>query len=329
MTPRQRVLAALDHHPVDQIPRCEVWIDALFAEFGVDPVEAHPALGQDVIFLPWHAPPGSNAWGNGIDEWGRVWRDGIYAGGVVDTYGDLKQYTPTNDLAQELFSLVQITELKTRYPDHCRIFGSHIGPFMMAYMALGFERFFYRLYDDPRFVHAMIAARTDWCLAVFQQAVALGAEVLILGDDAAYGNGPMISPRLWREFVLPYHRQIVSAMPVPVIWHSDGYIQALLPMVLEAGFKGIHGLEPAAGMHLGKLRQQYAGRLSLIGNFDVRLLCGNNLHAVQAEVDRCLDEGGKQGGYLFSTCNSIFPGMQPDSVAEMLRYSATRLASDP
>jgi hypothetical protein len=54
-------------------------------------------------------------------------------------------------------------------------------------------------------------------IAQFHRVVALGAEVLILRDDGAHKGGPMISPAMWRRFVLPYDRQIVDQVPVPMI----------------------------------------------------------------------------------------------------------------
>ncbi|MBE3099741.1 MAG: hypothetical protein IMZ44_21710, partial [Planctomycetes bacterium] len=155
----------------------------------------------------------------------------------------------------------------------------------------------------------------------FQEAVSLGAEVLVIGDDAGHKEGPMISPGMWREFILPCHRRIVDAVKIPVIWHSDGNVQALLPMAAEAGFAGFHGLEPAAGMDLAAIKAEFGQDLVLIGNVDVQVLCGADLAAVRREVDRCLAQGAAGGGYMFATCNSIFAGMNAAAVAEMYRYA--------
>ena len=141
-----------------------------------------------------------------------------------------------------------------------------------------------------------------------------------MGDDSAHHGGPMISPRMWREFVLPYHRRIVESLPVPVIWHSDGNIAKLLPMAVEAGFAGIHGLEPWS-LSLDAIKAEYGAKLVLLGNADVCLLCDSDLEAVRAEVRRCIAQGGSSG-YMFSSCNSIFTGMNPDAVREFFRYQA-------
>lgn len=323
MKPRERVLAALRHELPDRVPRFEIWIDALFDKLGQhDPVDAYADLGQDCVMMPTVNPPQSNAWRTGVDEWGRVWEAGTYVGGVVATDAELERYSPPLTYVESLFDEDHVRGARDRYPDHCLIFGSHIGPFTAGYMAMGFEHFFLRLVDGPGFIHRLLEVRTDWCVAVLRKAASLGADILVLGDDAGYREGPMISPPMWREFVLPYHRRIVESLDTPVIWHSDGNVEALLPMAAEAGFVGFHGIEPAAQMDLARTKQAFGDQLALIGNVDVRVLCDDDLAAVRRDVDRCLAQGAPGGGYLIATCNSIFDGMKPAAVAELFRYEA-------
>jgi uroporphyrinogen-III decarboxylase len=328
MNSRERVFAVLNHRTPDRLPRFEVWIDALYGELGVsDPTSAYAELGQDAVLLPSQTVATSNAWRLGVDEWGRVWRDGLYVTGVVDTPADLARYDPPSSYAALFFDERRARAVRARFPGHCLFFGTHIGPFMAAYMAMGVERFCERTVSDPPFIHALMAARTEWCLAVFSRAAALGAEVIVMGDDAAHGGGPLVSPGMWRAFVLPCHRRIAAELPVPVIWHSDGDITKLLPMAVEAGFAGIHGLEPWS-ISLAGTKAAYAGKLVLLGNADVRVLCEPDLEAVRREVRRCTAEGGPDG-FMLSSCNSIFPGMHPEAVREFFRYQAEWIARQP
>lgn len=323
MKPRERVLAALQHREPDRVPRFEVWIDGLWEDLGQhDPIDAYVGLGQDSVMMPTRNPPQSNAWRTGVDEWGRVWRQGMYADGVVDCEADLKRFTPPLHHVDQFFDHARVRKVRHCYPDHCLIFGTHIGPFTAGFMAMGPERFFTRLVDSPTFVHQLLQARTEWCIAMYQRAVRLGADVVVLGDDAGSGGGPMISPRMWRQFILPCHRRITEALDVPVIWHTDGNVEPLLPMAIEAGFVGLHGLDPVAGMDLARLKHEYGRDLVLIGNVDVRVLFGTDLAAVRSEVDRCLAQGAPGGGYMIATCNSIFDGMDATAVAELFRYEA-------
>ncbi len=89
------MFAALQHREPDQVPRFEIWIDPLFDEPDrADPVSAYVNLGQDCLMMPTSNPPESNAWRDGVDEWGRVWRKGLFVDGVVDTVADLERYSP-------------------------------------------------------------------------------------------------------------------------------------------------------------------------------------------------------------------------------------------
>ncbi len=323
MTPRERVLAALQRLETDRVPRFEIWIDDLLDDLGYpDSASASAALGQDCLMMPTINPPESNAWREGVDEWGRVWQEGMYVEGMVDTLADLERFSPPLEKVEEFFDADRIGETRSAHPDHCLIFGTHIGPFTAGYMAMGFEGFFLRLYDDPAFVHRLLDVRTEWCIAMYQKAASLGADVLVLGDDAGHKGGPMVSPAMWREFVLPCHRRIVESLDVPVVWHSDGNIEALLPMAVEAGFVGIHGLDPMAGMSLAAMTREYGQSLALIGNIDIRVLFSHDLQAVRDEVDRCMEEGAPGGGFMIASCNSIYEGMHPEAVAEMFRYEA-------
>lgn len=323
MKPRERVFAALQHQPTDRVPRFEIWIDAFLDDLGHgDPAQAYVEQGQDCVMLPSQIPPESPAWRDGVDEWGRVWQGGMYVSGMVSSEEDLRRFSPPLDDVERLFDPPAVAAVRQRYPDHCLIYGTHIGPMTAAYMAMGFERFFVSLVDNPVFVRQVLYARTAWCIHQYRTAVRLGAEVLVLGDDVAFRDGPMISPAMYRDFVWPLHRQIVEALPVPVIWHSDGHTLPLLPLAIEAGFVGVHGLEPAAGMDLGAIQREYGRDLVLIGNVDVSVLVRDDLDAVRREVDRCLRQGAPGGGYMLASCNSIFTGMHLPSVREMFRYAA-------
>ncbi|MFQ5885876.1 MAG: uroporphyrinogen decarboxylase family protein [Anaerolineae bacterium] len=294
----------------------------MVSELGENDLQsAHVNLGLDCVMIPNQIPAGSNAWRDGVDEWGQIWKNGIYVDGVVDTEMDLRRYSPPLDYVDEFFDIDRVKEVMELYPDHCLIYGSHIGPFTAGFMAMGFERFFLRLLEKPGFVHKLLEARTEWCIAMFRKATSLGVDVVVLGDDAGHKEGPMISPRMWTEFILPYHRRIVDELDLPVIWHSDGAIESLLLMAIEAGFVGVHGLEPAAGIDLGGVKREFGEDLVLIGNVDVTVLCDSDLDAVQREVTRCIEQGAPGGGYMISSCNSIFKGMNPASVVEMFRYA--------
>jgi uroporphyrinogen decarboxylase len=189
---------------------------------------------------------------------------------------------------------------------------------MGTYMAMGLERMFMKYRKDKSFVHAVMEARLEWALAIFRRAVELGAEVIIMGDDSAHRGGSMISPKMWRELVLPYHQRVVKELSVPVIWHTDGRIDKLLPFAVEAGFAGMHGLETLSGNKLDEIKRDYGDKLILMGNVDINLFFEPNIDLIRADVKRSYEQGGREG-FMLSSCNSIYPGMNPEAVREFFR----------
>jgi uroporphyrinogen decarboxylase len=325
MKPRERVLTAISHREPDAVPRFEIWInDEIVSELGYGDLQnTHAKLGLDCIMIPTRIPAGSNYWKDGLDEFGQIWKDGVYVDGVVDSEADIRRYRPPLEYARKFFEVDKTKKVMKRYPDHFFIYGSHIGPFTMGYMGMGFKRFFLDLHERPELVQELLEARTEWCIAICREATRLGVDLIVLGDDAGHRNAPMVSPRMWREYVLPLHRRIVEQLNVPVIWHSDGAIQSLLSMAIEARFAGVHGLEPAAGIDLGEVKRTFGEDLVLVGNVDVRVLCDSDLDAVRGEVARCVKQAAPGGGYMISSCNSLFRGMKSESIVEMYRYART------
>ena len=53
----------------------------------------------------------------------------------------------------------------------------------------------------------------------------------------------------------------------------------------------------------------------LLGNVDINLFFEPDLDRIRADVQRSYQQGGKSG-YMISSCNSIYPGMNPEVVRE-------------
>jgi uroporphyrinogen decarboxylase len=132
-----------------------------------------------------------------------------------------------------------------------------------------------------------------------------------LWDDLAYKNGPLFSPRAYREQLLPSHRRVVEfchAQGWPVILHSCGNITSLVPDLLAAGFDCLQALEVKAGVDLGFLVREYGRHVCFMGGVDVRALFAGDEAEMVREVTAKLDIGmSSPGGYVFHSDHSIPP----------------------
>lgn len=71
----------------------------------------------------------------------------------------------------------------------------------------------------------------------------LGARAIVLAEDLAGTEGPLVAPDFAIAELLPHYARIVEAAHanrLPAILHSDGDIRALLPAVARAGFVAVH-----------------------------------------------------------------------------------------
>ncbi|MHA2368959.1 MAG: uroporphyrinogen decarboxylase family protein [Candidatus Hodarchaeales archaeon] len=323
MNPKERVLTALEHQESDRVPLLEVWIESeVIAQLGGNPIAARQRLGIDALPFGTH-PPTTKAYGHGIDAWGRIFQHGHYGGGLVKNYDDLEKYTAPLSHAQDWFPRKRLAKIRNQYGENYALyFAWHDISLGLSYLSMGMKEFFVSLIEQPEFVKALIARSTDWTIALVEQANEVEVDFIVLGDDAADNSRPMISPMMFREFILPEYKKIVKASDVPILWHSDGNVELLLPMIVEAGFRGVHSLEPKAGIDLAKIKKEYGPKLVLAGNLDTtHVLCQSNLNLVRQDVERCIRQGAPNGGYFFSSSNSLFEGHNLDAINEAYNHA--------
>ncbi|MHA2364789.1 MAG: uroporphyrinogen decarboxylase family protein [Candidatus Hodarchaeales archaeon] len=322
MNSRERVLTTLKHKEPDSVPLLEVWIESEIIDLlGGDPYLAREKLRLDCLPLGSY-PKNSKAYGHGVDEWGRLFRKGQYKDGLIKNYKDLEKFTAPLSHAKDWFPPEKITKIKKKYQENYAFyFAWHDCSLGLTYLSMGIEEFFLSLYNNPEFVKAVIKRSTEWIIALVEQVNTIDIDFIVLGDDAADNSRPMISPRMFREFILPEYKKIVTASDVPIIWHSDGNIKSLIPMIIEAGFIGIHSLEPKV-INLAEIKAEYGEKLVLAGNLDTTdILCKSNLNLVRKDVERCIKEGASGGGYFFSSSNSLFEGHDLQAILEAYRYA--------
>lgn len=325
MNSKERVLTTFKFKEPDFVPLFEAWIETeiMDAVGNGDPYKTRERLSLDCMPISAGHPKSTNAWRTGIDEWGRIFKDGWYIGGMVKTLDDVEKYSPPLEFAKEWFPENVVKQARKKYGEtHALYFASHDVCMGLSYMSTGMKEFFVATRKNRELVEALIKRSTDWTISMIELANEAGVDFVMIGDDVAFLSGPMISPEMFRELILPSYKEVVAASKVPIIWHSDGAIDLLLPMIVEAGFAGVHSLEPNAHIDLGKIKEQYGHKLILAGNLDVtRVLTQNDLELVRRDVERCIKQGACGGGYLFSSSNSLFKGMSIVAILEAYRYA--------
>ncbi len=164
---------------------------------------------------------------------------------------------------------------------------------------LGLERLCTLFYDDPAFVEEMMDANADFIIAIMGQILdVVSIDAFAFWEDMAFKTSTLLSPHMARRYMLPRYRRVVdflTARGVPFIGlDSDGMIDPLIPIWLDAGLNFLYPFEVQAGMDVIAVRRKYGRDLRIWGGVDKRALA-QGPEAIDAELARLkplIDEGG-------------------------------------
>ncbi|MCR4439320.1 MAG: uroporphyrinogen decarboxylase family protein [bacterium] len=136
-------------------------------------------------------------------------------------------------------------------------------------------------------------------------------------------NGPMFSPRHFKQFVKPHLQKITATCHrygKPFIKHLDGNFKPIERQVMvECGFDGIHSIEPVAGMDIGELKQKYGQQVTLCGNVDCAELLSYGTPAQVKEATRqVIRVAAPGGGFILASSNCIHSQVPVENLMAML-----------
>jgi hypothetical protein len=202
----------------------------------------------------------------------------------------------------------------------------HLGGFFSFIRELCGDAGYYLFFDDPALVREMLAFQVHRFKTMIGT-ISRHATIDKIGfwEDMCYKNGSLISPAMFREFILePYRETIDFARQhgVTVVdVDTDGYVNELIPLFLEAGVNMMHPFEVAAGSDVVALKREYGPALALTGGIDKRALAQSR-DAVDREIDR-VRPAYELGGY-FPTVDHAVP---PNVPFELFVYYLERRAA--
>jgi len=197
---------------------------------------------------------------------------------------------------------------------------------------MGLKGFLLTFFRDPRLIHEMFDFWADFVIETMRPIVE--AKVLDYAgywEDMSYKNGPHISPRHFREFMLPYYKRVSDFLRrsgVDIIMvDTDGDANLLVPLFLEGGVNCLYPLEVQAGMDAVKLRKEYGHRLLLIGNIDKKALIEGG-DAIERELEMKLPTLLKEGGYIPSIDHLVPSDVSYQNYLQYLRLLRKHLGME-
>ena len=261
------------------------------------------------------------------DHWGALDRFTEEAAPIpfdfaIKSPADLEKYVPPDpDLD---FRYDQLRRTVKRFKGERAIFCGVTDPFDIVKDNLrGDIALFTDMIRNPDLVHRLAKIILDYQLRYVKNCHELGADFFFINGDYAVTTGPMVSPKMAGEFLMPYLKAIVDrvhGLGALCIKHSDGLLWSLFDQIVATGVDGIHPIDPEAGMDMGEAKARYGHEVCLMGNIDCGpLLTNGNPEEVRQAVKECIRKGGKGGGLICMSSNSIHSGVKPENYIAMVK----------
>ncbi len=331
MNSYERVKAALELEEPDRVPIMEFLIDPTVIKTicpqAKDQGDFEEIMELDAVCCGARFNKVcENSDGTYVDEWGVFYKGGPEVAshpikGPIRTMDDLRDYIPPDPDAPH--RLGKLPELVRRFKGEKAVIFHHRAAFMWSVYLNGMDNLLINFLIEPEFAHALLDKVLTVNEKIIRNALRAGADIIVLGDDYAFNNGPLMSPNVFKQFILPGFKKIVDGIHEEsgyVIKHSDGNIWKLLDMIVNTGIDGLNPMEPVAGMDIGEVKQKYGDRVCLVGNIDCgELLSRGSVEEVEAAVKECIYEVSPGGGHIISSSNSIHSSVKAENFMAMIK----------
>ena len=334
MNSRERVIAALERREPDRVPFFECVIDHRVMDAllpGCDYFQFNDWIGLD------NASQNRSSWSRdnvdfideekGLfrDKWGVIRAFGpestpVPLEGPIKTPEDLDNYQPPDPNADDV--LGGMPEVIQRYRGKKAVTAICRDAFFNPAFLRGTQQFLMDMIDNPKLVHGLIDVALSYDIPAMQRMVAAGMDVVVFGDDYADKNSTLMSPKHFKQYILPGLKRCVDAAHEAgayVVKHTDGNIMAIIDMIVETGIDALNPLEPQAGMDIGLIKEKYGDRIALIGNIDCGyILSQAPVEEVREVTRRTIQTAAPGGGYCLSSSNSIHSSVKPENLKAMV-----------
>lgn len=218
-----------------------------------------------------------------------------------------------------------IERVRQEAGEEVSVHGEIFSPFTQLMELFGYEQALMYLLDAPDKCKAILAAYTEGAADLGGRLAEHGVDAVLI--SSAFAGGGFISPRQYREFVLPYEAEVVRrihAAGVPVYTHTCGDIGDRLELLADTGTDGIDTLDPPplGSVDLADAKRRVGHRVFFKGNIDpVNTLLKKSREEVGQDALWRLSVGSPGGGYILSSACSVSPRVPPENLTVLVEAS--------
>ena len=324
MSPRERILAAIEHRPTDAVPT-DFWgvpeiTDKLYKELGVtDVLGFAKALDMDKIITvtPKLKVPRRNMWDIEMRRIPLPGGQGYYEEPVREPLADCKSIAEIEKNyvfpSADMYDYSDIPRQCELYRDYA-IEGGYISLTYFYEMVRGTENMLMDMIAEPEIAEYILMRLQEFAHEHARRILEAGDGKIMISqvtDDMGTQNGLLCSPAMFDSYLRKYYDDniaMVKSFGAKVFHHDDGAITAMLPWLMDRGIEMLNPIQwRLPGFDLKKLKAEYGSRLCFHGGVDNQwVMPFGTEEDVRKEVRYLLDElYCDQTGFIIAPCHNV------------------------
>ena len=330
LTHKERVRRSLQYQPVDRIPTQINYTGdmgkILAAHFNV-PVSQLPAvLDNHLVRVDIDHPKRTDdAERITYDWWGvgfAVEEEGYFAAvNPLADHRDLDGYAWPDPDTPGLLDTAGDT-IAIRGEEYFVVPNLGFALFERAWTLRGLEQFLMDLSLDTAYATELLDRITGIQLRLIRHYIDLGVDGAYFGDDYGAQKNLVISPSMWRALFKPHLDRLFApfrSRNLPIIMHSDGQIQQILPDLVEIGLTVLNPVQPEVLDH-DWLAATFQEKLAYYGGISTQTtLPFGTPDEVKAAVAECVRRLAPDGtGLLLAPSHRMMTDIPVANVSAML-----------
>lgn len=216
----------------------------------------------------------------------------------------LKVLDPKNDGRLPAY-LEACVETKKHVSDS-PVSGVIAGPWTIAVGLRGAMNILRDSVHDPDFIHEVMELTSQVTIKFTEALNEIGVGV---GYSEAPASCDLISPKMYRELVFPYHKKIVDhfkEQKVGVGLHICGNANPILEDMVNTG---VSNISVDSGTDLAKAAEVARGKAVLIGNVPTETFLSESKLDMKMAIEQCIKKASNDSGYLLA------PGCEVPTIA--------------
>ena len=250
-----------------------------------------------------------------------------YSGGVLKDFEDYEnfyqQYPLDPDDPYRETNYKVSKEIETMYKGKLYFMPAIFGMMESTWEGFGIENFS-RMLARRKQIKKIFDDKGKFALELTKKVIDWGEDgAILMFDDYGYKKGLFMSPKSYREYVIPWLKRICDTAHkggIKVLLHSCGDVYLILEDIINAGVDALHPIEPTTAnseYDIFKLKEKYGDKLCFVGNVSPQDLSDKTPDDIREYTKKLLKYVAPGGGFILSSGHSINPAIKLDNYLAM------------